>query len=252
MFESSIGLSTGPSIGISTSLATNPFILPVRTRALYHPTSSPTPSFSSPRPRLSSRPPLLQFIFQFAPRSSQVCARRKFAETAGTPWRPHGGGTRGKQSSSVLLFYHEPPCHAPSHSFFFIFLPYTCSLLSSSVSSVSSLPGYTGPQGDLILAQVPNPPIYTHTHASLSTCPAAALPPLSVSFSLPGGKTVRPSSPKLSISDGVYLQRDRPTHLECIFTSVHTPSPSHSFNIAHVCHKTNPCSSLRGSGSLSG
>lgn len=172
------------------------------------------------------------------------------------PWRPHGGGTRGKQSSSVLLFYHEPPCHAPSHSFFFIFLPYTCSLLSSSVSSVSSLPGYTGPQGDLILAQVPNPPIYTHTlthtHASLSTCPAAALPPLSVSFSLPGGKTVRPSSPKLSISDGVYLQRDRPTHLECIFTSVHTPSPSHSFNIAHVCHKTNPCSSLRGSGSLSG
>lgn len=40
---------------------------------------------------------------------------------------------------------------------------------------------------------------------------------------------MRPSSPELSISEGVYLQRDRPTHLERIFTSVHTPSPSRSF-----------------------
>ncbi len=80
------------------------------------------------------------------------------------PWRPHGGGTGGEQSGPVL------PCY-PSLSFspspmyfflpfplsFFLFLPYprSLSLPSLSVSSVSSLPGYTGPQGDLLLAQVP-------------------------------------------------------------------------------------------------
>ncbi|KAI7811143.1 hypothetical protein IRJ41_010893 [Triplophysa rosa] len=48
------------------------------------------------------------FIFQFAPRSSQVCARRKFAEAAGAPRRPHRGGTGREQSSPVLLPLLQP------------------------------------------------------------------------------------------------------------------------------------------------
>lgn len=53
-------------------------------------------------------PAFLQFIFQFAPRSSQVCARRKFAEAAGAPRRPHRGGTGREQSSPVLLTLPQP------------------------------------------------------------------------------------------------------------------------------------------------
>lgn len=162
------------------------------------------------------------------------------------PWRPHGGGTGGEQSGPVL------PCY-PSLSFspmyffsllFFLFLSYS-RFLSLPSLSVSSLPGYTGPQGDLLLARVPQ-------HRALSSAPSPIAspqllflllllrlhppppPPPSFSSTLPGGKTVRPSSPELSISEGVYLQRDRPTHLEHIFTSVHTLSPSHSLLALYI------------------
>lgn len=101
---------------------------------------------------LSSRPPFFQFIFQFAPRSSQVCARRKFAEAAGAPleatWR------RDRR----VTIRPSPPL---------LYLPLVSSL---SVSSVTSLPGYTGPQGDLLLARVPqHRPLsssFTHHFAS--------------------------------------------------------------------------------------
>lgn len=168
-FESSIGLSTGPSISISTSLATNPFILPVRTRALYHPTSSPTPSFSSPRPCLSSRPPLLQFIFQFAPRSSQVCARRKFAETAGTPleatWRRDKRETIKLSPSFLsrtplpcpltLLFFHLSPLH--------LFTPVFLCLLCIQPARLH------WSSGRLDLGSGPQPP-HIHTHTHTHTC----------------------------------------------------------------------------------
>lgn len=56
---------------------------------------------------LSSHPPFLQFIFQFAPRSSQVCARRKFAEAAGAPleatWRRDRRGTIRPSPSLLSL-----------------------------------------------------------------------------------------------------------------------------------------------------
>lgn len=189
------------------------------------------PSFLSP---LLSLCPSLQFIFQFAPRSSQVCARRKFAEAAGAPleatWRRDRRGTISPSPPSLSLprvLSHVLFSFSPVLSF-----PHSC----LSVSSVSSLPGYTGPQGDLLLAAVPQ-------HRTLSSPPSPTASPNSSSFgscppplyfspffcrTLPRGKTVRPSSPELSISDGVYLQRDRPTHLERIFTSVHTLFPAHS------------------------
>lgn len=63
----------------------------------------PDPSFLS-----FPHPAFLQFIFQFAPRSSQVCARRIFAEAAGAPRRPHRGGTGREQSSPVLLTLLQP------------------------------------------------------------------------------------------------------------------------------------------------
>lgn len=151
------------------------------------------------------------------------------------PWRPHGGGTGGEQSGPVLPCYPSLShlLFSPFRPFFF-FSPYSC-FPPLSISSVSSLPGYTGPQGDLLLAQVPQ---HRALSSSSPTTPPQCLllllllpnPPHPPSFSstLPGGKTVRPSSPELSISEGVYLQRDRPTHLERIFTSVHTLSPFHS------------------------
>lgn len=103
------------------------------------------------------------------------------------------------------------------------------------VSAVTSLPGYTGPQGDLILARVPQ----CRSLSSLSSAPTppllfspavshpsfSPLSPPSFSSMFPGGTTVRPSSPELSISESVYLRRDSPTHLECIFAGVHTLFP---------------------------
>lgn len=157
------------------------------------------------------------------------------------------------------------PCTFFSLSLFFFFLsPFSLTLVSSrSVSSVSSLPGYTGPQGDLLLARVPqhralsSPPLPTasppNSSSSYSFCscppPLPLLSPPSFSSALPRGKTVRPSSPELSISEGVYLQRDRPTHLERIFTSVHTLSPSHSLLALHIsqrCHQTHSSGSFQG------
>lgn len=86
---------------------------------------------------LSSHPLFLQFIFQFAPRSSQVCARRKFAEAAGAPleatWRRDRRGT----------IRPSPPCY-PSLSFsrspmyFFPLVFFSLSpLLSFPLSAVS-------------------------------------------------------------------------------------------------------------------
>lgn len=110
----------------------------------------------------SSHPPFLQFIFQFAPRSSQVCARRKFAEAAGAPleatWRRDRRGTIRPSPPSLSLphvfsFYPPPMPLFFSFSLTFIStLSLSLSLLSLAVSSVSSLPGYAGPQGDLHLA----------------------------------------------------------------------------------------------------
>lgn len=148
-------------------------------------------------------------------------------------------GNNQAQSSLAIPPSRSLPCtfFSLSTSFFSLFLPYSRFL---SLSSISSLPGYTGPQGDLLLAEVPqHRALSSFTHRFPPTPPPPPLllssppppfPPLS-SFPLqlsPGGKTVRPSSPELSISEGVYLQCDRPTHLERIFTSVHTLSPSHS------------------------
>lgn len=171
------------------------------------------------------------------------------------PWRPHGGGTGGEQSGPVL------PCYpsfsfSPSPMYFFLLFPllfffplsslpsFPLTPVSLSVSSVSSLPGYTGPQGDLLLARVPqHRALSSFTHRFPSTPPSFALihppsislhSPPSFSSTLPWGKTVRPSSPELSISEGVYLQRDRPTHLERIFTSVHTFSHSHSLLALYI------------------
>lgn len=83
--------------------------------------------------RLSSHPPFLQFIFQFAPRSSQVCARRKFAEAAGAPleatWRRDRRGTIRPSPPSlslplVLSLSHVLFSPFPSSFFFsFLFLP---------------------------------------------------------------------------------------------------------------------------------
>lgn len=107
-----------------------------------------------------------------------------------------------------------------------LYLPLTTPPLPPPVSAVTSLPGYTGPQGDLILAWVPQ----CRSLSSPSAPPAPPRlyltpPPPSFSGTFPRGTTVRPSSPELSISASVYLRRDSPTHLECIFTSVHALSP---------------------------
>lgn len=106
----------------------NPCSLSVATTIWTPPEYIPDPSLLS-----FPHPAFLQFIFQFAPRSSQVCARRKFAEAAGAPRRPHRGGTGREQSSPVLLpllqpvrllgssgclvpFSHPRSPHAQSHS----------------------------------------------------------------------------------------------------------------------------------------
>lgn len=47
-------------------------------------------------------PFLSAFMFYFAPKCSQVRARRKFAGAAAVPQRPLRGGTRAEQSHSVL------------------------------------------------------------------------------------------------------------------------------------------------------
>lgn len=95
------------------------------------------------------------------------------------PWRPHGGGTGGEQSGPVLLAIPPSrslalPCtfFCLSLLFFSLFLPSSrfLSLPSLSVSSVSSLPGYTGPQGDLFLARVPQ-------HRALSSPPSPTASP---------------------------------------------------------------------------
>ncbi len=81
----------------------NPCSLSVATTIWTPPEYIPDPSLLS-----FPHPAFLQFIFQFAPRSSQVCARRKFAEAAGAPRRPHRGGTGREQSSPVLLPLRQP------------------------------------------------------------------------------------------------------------------------------------------------
>lgn len=110
----------------------------------------------------SSHPPFFQFIFQFAPRSSQVCARRKFAEAAGAPleatWR---------RDRRVTIKPSPPLLYLPLVLFFSFSLPLVSSL---SVSSVTSLPGYTGPQGDLLLDRVPQ-------HRALSSPPSPIASP---------------------------------------------------------------------------
>lgn len=174
-------------------------------------------SFPSPS-SLSSHPPFSQFIFQFAPRSSQVCARRKFTEAAGAPLEAT------LRRDKRVTISPSPPSHR--------------SPLPLPVPAVTSLPGYTGPQGDLILARVPQcrslsspsspltPPLPFPPYC-ISPRLLLLLSPPSFSSTSPRGTTVRPSSPELSISEGVYLRRDSPTHLECIFTSIHTLSPVH-------------------------
>lgn len=173
--------------------------------------------FPFPSP-LSSHPPFPQFIFQFAPRSSQVCARRKFTEAAGAP-----SEATLRRDKRVTISPSPPSLYLP--------------LFLSPVSAVTSLPGYTGPQGDLILARVPRCRSLS-SPSSPPTPPLPFFPPCRISPLLPSppsfpntsprGTTARPSSPELSISGSVYLRRDSLTHLECIFTSVHTPSLAHS------------------------
>lgn len=137
-------------------------------------------------------------------------------------------GNNQAQSSLTI----PPPCSLPctfSLSLFFS-LSYSCFVSLVSLCPLSSLPGYTGPQGDLLLAEVPQQ--RTFSSPSLPTGPLPS--PHSFSNTLPRGKTARPSSPELSISQGVYLQCDRPTHLEHIFTSVLSPSPSHSLLALYI------------------
>lgn len=187
----------------------------------------------------SSHPPFLQFIFQFVPRSSQVCARRKFAEAAGAPleatWRRDRRGTIRPSPPLlslplVLSLSHVPFSPFPP-SFFFFSLT-----LVSSLSRLSLSPACQATQVLRVtcfwlgsLSTEPSPlllhPLLPPNSSFCSCLPLLSLhSPLSFSSTLLGGKTVRPSSPELSISKGVYLQRDRLTHLERIFTSVHTLS----------------------------
>lgn len=58
-------------------------------------------------------PSLSKFIFQFAPKSSQVCARQKRTEAAAVPQRPLRGGTEMEQSSPVLAPLSLPGCTGP-------------------------------------------------------------------------------------------------------------------------------------------
>lgn len=109
--------------------------------------------YAPPRPPSTQ----LQFIFQFAPRSSQVCARRKFAEAAGAPseatCRRDRRVTIGPSAPLLYLPLRllSPPFPSVPPS-----LALALSLaLCVSVSSGTSLPGYTGPQGDLVLDRVP-------------------------------------------------------------------------------------------------
>lgn len=106
---------------------------------------------------LSSHPPFSQFIFQFAPRSSQVCARRKFTEAARAPLE-----ATLRRDKRVTISPSPPFLYLP----LVLFSPFPL-----PVSAVTSLQGYTGPQGDLILAQVPQ----CRSLSSLSSAPA---PPL--------------------------------------------------------------------------
>lgn len=77
--------------------------------------SLPPPAPPPPPPP----PPVFQFIFQFAPRSSQVCARRKFAEAAGAPseatWRRDRRVTIGPSPPllSLPLRLVSPPFPSP-------------------------------------------------------------------------------------------------------------------------------------------
>lgn len=124
------------------------------------------------------------------------------------PWRPHGGGTEGEQSSPVLF--------APMYS--------SSSSPSPTVVSFPLSPPHPACQATRVLRVTcfrRGSLSFTHRFPQL----LPKLPPRSPSSGLPGGKTARPSSPELSISQGVYSRRDRPTHLERIFAGVHTPSP---------------------------
>lgn len=77
--------------------------------------SLPPPAPPPPPPP----PPVFQFIFQFAPRSSQVCARRKFAEAAGAPseatWRRDRRVTIGPSPPLLYLPLRlvSPPFPSP-------------------------------------------------------------------------------------------------------------------------------------------
>lgn len=107
----------------------------------------PFPSLSF----LSVSPPILpscSSYFSLLPGARRSVPDGNSLRLQEPPWRPHGGGTGGEQSGPVL------PCN-PSPLVLF-FPSFSLTLVSSlSVSSVSSLPGYTGPQGDLLLARVP-------------------------------------------------------------------------------------------------
>lgn len=108
-------------------------------------------------------------------------------------------------SLSLSLSPRYPACQATQ------VLRVTCCWLGSLSTEPSPLL-HPPPQLLLLLVLLLSPPLP----------PPSPRLPLSLPSTLPRGETVRPSSPELSISKGVYLQRDRPTHLEHIFTSVHT------------------------------
>lgn len=95
---------------------------------------------------LFSHPAFYQFIFQFAPGNSQVRARRKFAEAAGAPLE-----ATQRRDRRVTIRPSPPLLYRP----LILFSLSLSSSLTPPFSSVTSLPGYTGPQGDLLLAWVP-------------------------------------------------------------------------------------------------
>lgn len=102
----------------------------------------------------SSHPPFLQFIFQFAPRSSQVCARRKFAEAAGAPleatWRRDRRGTI-RPSPPSLSLPHVFSFYPPPMPLFFSFSLTFISTLSLSLSCLFLSPLYPACQATQVL-----------------------------------------------------------------------------------------------------
>lgn len=119
---------------------------------------------------LSSHPPVLQFIFQFAPRSSQVCARRKFAEAAGAPleatWRRDRRGTIRPSPPLLSL----PLVLSLSHVLFSPFPPFFFSLSPLLSFPPSLSPLYPACQATQVLR------VTCFWLGSLSTEPSPLLP----------------------------------------------------------------------------